>query len=101
MLKHKKPEWVDAENPEWSEADFAHARPAAEVLPKLFGAEQAAQLLTPKKLGRPVGVTKISTTVRFNAEVLARFKASGPGWQTRMNAALQDWLKTHDPRDAM
>ena len=57
-------------------------------------------MLKPKKRGRPTVVTKVSTTVRFNAEVLASFKASGPGWQTRMNAALQDWLKTHDPRDA-
>ncbi|MFA7625394.1 MAG: BrnA antitoxin family protein [Pusillimonas sp.] len=24
-------------------------------------------------------------------------KASGPGWQTRMNQALRDWLKTHRP----
>jgi len=101
MHKHKKPERVDVGNPEWREADFAHARPAAEVLPELFGAEQAAHMLTPTKLGRPAGATKISTTVRLNAEVLARFKASGPGWQTRMNAALQDWLKTHDPRDAL
>ncbi|WP_210147780.1 BrnA antitoxin family protein [Aromatoleum bremense] len=21
--------------------------------------------------------------------------SGGPGWQTRMNAALRDWLKTH------
>ncbi|WP_411382441.1 BrnA antitoxin family protein [Pseudomonas sp. MPB26] len=27
--------------------------------------------------------------------MLERFRASGPGWQTRMNAALADWLKTH------
>ena len=99
MLKRKNPELIDADNPQWSEADFARARPAAEVLPELFGAEQAAQMLKPKKRGRPAGATKVSTTVRFNAEVLASFKASGPGWQTRMNAALQDWLKTHDPRD--
>jgi uncharacterized protein (DUF4415 family) len=25
--------------------------------------------------------------------VLAAFKQDGPGWQTRMNQALRDWLK--------
>jgi uncharacterized protein (DUF4415 family) len=48
--------------------------------------------------GRPVGIsTKISTTVRFDAEVLTAFRASGKGWQTRMNNALRDWLKSHSP----
>ncbi|MDE1196083.1 MAG: BrnA antitoxin family protein [Pseudomonas sp.] len=28
-----------------------------------------------------------------------KFKASGPGWQTRMNSALVDWLKTHEPSE--
>ncbi|MDD2774323.1 MAG: BrnA antitoxin family protein [Gallionella sp.] len=29
--------------------------------------------------------------------MLAAFRASGAGWQTRMNAALADWLKSHSP----
>ena len=44
------------------------------------------------KRGRPVGSSKISTTVRFDAEVIDAFRAGGPGWQTRMNDALRDWL---------
>ncbi|MBF0425644.1 MAG: BrnA antitoxin family protein [Magnetococcales bacterium] len=48
--------------------------------------------------GRPAGSgTKISTTVRFDAEVISAFRATGKGWQTRMNDALRDWLKTHSP----
>lgn len=35
--------------------------------------------------------------VRYSPDVLAAFRASGPGWQTRMDAALRDWLKTHSP----
>jgi uncharacterized protein (DUF4415 family) len=38
-------------------------------------------------------------TIRLSPEVLAPFRASGPGWQTRMNAALADWLKSHAPSD--
>lgn len=48
-----------------------------------------------KQRGRPVGSDKESTTIRFDRDVLAAFRAAGPGWQTRMNAALRDWLKTH------
>lgn len=40
--------------------------------------------------GRPKGaVTKVSTTLRLDPEVLAAFKADGPGWQSRINAALR------------
>lgn len=42
--------------------------------------------------GRPKGADKVSTTIRFDADVLAAFKSDGPGWQTRMNQALRDWL---------
>ena len=34
--------------------------------------------------GRPRGSHKASTTVRFDADVLDAFRASGPRWQTRM-----------------
>lgn len=40
--------------------------------------------------GRPVSKTpKISTTLRLDPDVLERFKADGPGWQGRINAALR------------
>jgi len=35
--------------------------------------------------------------VRYDADVVEAFKATGEGWQTRMNAALKNWLKTHSP----
>lgn len=50
-----------------------------------------------KQRGRPAGSDKESTTIRFDRDVLAAFRAGGPGWQTRMNAALRDWLETHPP----
>ncbi|WP_454878547.1 BrnA antitoxin family protein [Serratia inhibens] len=52
------------------------------------------------KKGRPVAKTpKIAVNIRYSAEVINEFKASGDGWQTRMNAALKDWLKQHKPTD--
>jgi len=38
-------------------------------------------------------VTKKSTTIRFDADVLEALKATGPGWQTRVNAAAREWLR--------
>lgn len=40
--------------------------------------------------GRPKApVTKVSTTLRLDPEVIAHFKAEGPGWQSRINETLR------------
>ncbi len=40
--------------------------------------------------GRPrAAAPKVSTTIRLDPDVIARFKAGGPGWQSRINAALR------------
>ena len=47
--------------------------------------------------GRPKAEsTKVLLTVRYDADIVAAFRATGPGWQTRMNAALRDWLVRHE-----
>jgi len=44
----------------------------------------------PVKRGRPKAESpKVSTTLRIDADVLEHFKRLGPGWQTRINAALR------------
>ena len=49
-----------------------------------------------KRMGRPRAVvTKERITIRLTREVVERFRATGDGWQTRMDEALKDWLKTH------
>jgi uncharacterized protein (DUF4415 family) len=50
-----------------------------------------------KKRGRPPGSNKVFTTIRFDGDILEAFCGTGPGWQSRMNAALRDWLKRHSP----
>jgi uncharacterized protein (DUF4415 family) len=48
--------------------------------------------------GRPrAAAPKQALTLRYSPEVITAFRDSGKGWQTRMNAALADWLKTHSP----
>lgn len=60
--------------------------------------EMLAGMTAARKRGRPAGSgTKEQVAIRLDREVLAAFRASGPGWQTRMNDALKDWLKDHQP----
>ena len=39
--------------------------------------------------------TKERITIRLSPEVVQRFRDTGDGWQTRVGAASQDWLKSH------
>ena len=91
------PTLIDEENPEWTATDFKNAKPASQVLREIFPEQVAKKMLTPKP-GRVLGSgTKSSTTLRFDNDILAAFKATGRGWQTRINDALRDWLKEHKP----
>ena len=46
--------------------------------------------------GRPPGSgTKAQVTLRLDVDVLEKFKASGEGWQTRINDALKSLVQTH------
>ncbi|SAL81240.1 hypothetical protein AWB68_06068 [Caballeronia choica] len=55
--------------------------------------EQFAKM---KPLGRPrLESPKVQLTVRYDADIVEAFKATGEGWQTRMNNALREWLQTH------
>ena len=88
MNKRLNPELIDDENPEWTEADVNRAVPFSGL----------PESLQAKLRGRPkAAVTKERITIRLSQEVVDRFRASGDGWQTRVDAALKDWLKTHSP----
>jgi uncharacterized protein (DUF4415 family) len=55
--------------------------------------EQAKPLV---RRGRPLGSgTKIQVTLRLDVEVVEKFRATGDGWQTRINDALKSWVKRH------
>lgn len=59
----------DPDNPEWTEAEFARARPGRPPLP-------------PERRKKRV-------TLSLDPDVLAELKRDGRGWQTRANAALR------------
>ena len=96
MGRKPNPELIDDENPEWTEEDFARARPAAEVLREQFGAEAVADLLKPKRGRPPKASRKRAINIRLSPEVLEYFRSTGPGWQTRVDKAL----KAHAARAA-
>jgi uncharacterized protein (DUF4415 family) len=76
--------------PELTEAFWQSARPASEVLPEIFPPDTAASLLRRRgQRGRQKAPTKTSVTLRLDPDVLERFKATGPGWQTRINETLR------------
>ncbi|WP_375450774.1 BrnA antitoxin family protein [uncultured Devosia sp.] len=75
-----------SDNPELTEEELAQMRPFAEVFPEL--AESIRRGPGRPALNRP----KQQVTLRLDAEVLTRLRASGPGWQARVNAVLKKEL---------
>jgi uncharacterized protein (DUF4415 family) len=82
---------MDGEVRELATDDFKHFRSASEVLPS----ELIAVL--PKR-GRPrAEAPKKAVNIRLAPDIIDAFRATGRGWQTRVNNALRDWLKEHKP----
>ena len=47
------------------------------------------------KRGRPASANKTQIALRVDNDTLAAFKATGSGWQSRMNTALREWVTVH------
>ena len=90
MPKSKPLTDAQGEVRELTAADMKHFRPANHVLPDT--------LLTRLNVRGPQKApTKERITIRLSPEVVQRFRDTGDGWQTRVDTALKDWLKTHKP----
>ena len=76
---------IDADSPRTKVADWEGA-----VL-KQGGVEVGRA----RTRGPNIQPLKEQVAVRYSPDVLAAFRATGAGWQTRMNDALRDWLRTH------
>ncbi len=87
MPRKLKEPVFDDDNPEWTEADFAKARPPEEVLPP----ELLAQFKATR--GPQKAPTKVAVSIRLSSDVVAHFKAKGPGWQSRIDDALRKVAK--------
>src|SRR5665647_1084470 len=87
---------ADLDNPELTKEWFDKSKPASEV----FSPDTYAALVSMKRpRGRPKSdETKVFTAIRLDADLLDAFKATGKGWQTRMNAALRQFITEHPLR---
>lgn len=82
-LAKSDPSWVDPDDaPEITTAWVAEA--------DLYAGDKLVRRGRP-----PKDTTKVLTTLRLDPDVVAGLRATGSGWQTRVNDAMREWLKTH------
>jgi uncharacterized protein (DUF4415 family) len=79
----------DEENPEWTAEAMRTAKPFGEVFPATARAIKRGR-------GPQKTPTKRPVSLRLDPDVLAAYRATGKGWQARMNATLA----AHAPRRA-
>lgn len=82
----RDPVIFDEDNPEWTKDDFARALRGNDIPAEIRAA-------FPKMRGRPAGSVKPDAkqpvSLRLDPDVLAHFRATGRGWQSRINEALR------------
>jgi uncharacterized protein (DUF4415 family) len=81
---------ADADNPPLEDDAWKRMRPAVEVKFKIVARYRGQR-------GSQKTPTKQLVSLRIDADVLEYFKAQGPGWQSRMNAALRKAAKFKQP----
>jgi uncharacterized protein (DUF4415 family) len=72
---------------ELTREDFARAIPLG-ALP------EGLQAVLRRPRGPQAAPRKDRITIRLAHDTVARFRATGPGWQARIDQALRDWLAT-------
>ncbi len=75
---------------ELSMAQVKRMRPASAVLPSSLQSKLRTR-------GPQKAPTKERITIRLSPDVVQPFRETGAGWQSRLDAALKDWLKSHKP----
>jgi uncharacterized protein (DUF4415 family) len=82
-------DWASVDVPEATDAEFATARPFKEAFP--------AQYKSWKKMGRPpVATPKIHIGFRLAADVVDAVRATGRGYNARVEKVLRDALAKGD-----
>jgi uncharacterized protein (DUF4415 family) len=70
--------------------DMKRFRPIREVL-----SESSLRKLGVEPAEKPAEQPKEEITLPLSRDVLDHFRATGRGWQTRLDAALREWLESH------
>lgn len=86
-LGFTKEDWDAVDSPELTDEELAEMRPFAEVLPDLAAAIRRGR-------GKQIAPTKVRVTLRLDRATVEAFKATGAGWQSRIDEALKTVLPT-------
>ena len=74
--------------------DYTQGVPPSQDRDSPDASRRMRTVIAKRRAGRPAGTgKKEQVAIRFDHDVLSRFRAGGPGWQTRMNNALREWLR--------
>ena len=89
MAKRKPRPLIDDEGEvrELTSEDFKHFVPYSELPLSL------QKKLSSRKRGPQKAPTKELISIRLSRDVIERLRASGRGWQGRVDTALREWLK--------
>ena len=74
-----------SDSPAWTRSDFAKAKRFDQILPGLAHAI--------RRRGKQKAPTKQAVSIRLDADVLKAYKATGAGWQSRINDDLRRMKK--------
>ncbi len=84
-------------DPEMNEFEQALLRSIGQAKKGKHGRVSTPEDIAARRRGRPVGSiqasTKKQTAIRFDEDVLAGLRATGKGWQTRVNDVMREWLE--------
>lgn len=83
-----EPDLTDPDNPEWTEEDFARAQGPETLPPEILAAFPRTAERVRKARGAQKAPTKRLVSLRLSQAVIEHYKAAGPGWQSRIDAAL-------------
>ena len=95
--KPKATDWARVKHEAATDAPITHNAADGPYDPNDAAATSAywQQASVKRGRGRPVVAVKRPTlNMRIDPDVLEAFKATGPGWQTRINDALKSWVQT-------
>ena len=79
---------------ELTEADFARFRPAMEVIPHIVEAMEELQRQRGQR-GPQKTEVKDRIGLRLDHHIVEHFRATGPGWQSRINDVRAEHVKKH------
>lgn len=79
---YSKEDWDAVDSPELTNDELAQAKPFAEAFPEIAGSIRRGR-------GPQKAPTKERVTLRLDRAALEAFRATGPGWQTRLDEAVK------------